>query len=51
MLFEERVEAIKFRVKQSTLTNYFRNTETHILPVFRDIQANEIDASDARWFI
>lgn len=50
-LFEEWMEAIKFRVKQSTLANYLRKAETHILPAFGDIQANELDVSHAQKFI
>ena len=51
MLFIEWVEAIKFRVKQSTLANYFGKAETHILPAFGDIQADELDASHVQKFI
>ena len=51
MLFEEWLEAIKFRVKQSTLANYLGKAETHILPVFGDIRADELDVSHVQQFI
>ena len=51
MLFEEWLEAIKLRVKQSTLANYLGKAETHILPVFGDIRADELDASHVQQFI
>ena len=51
MLFEEWTEAIKFRVKQSTMANYFGKAETHILPAFGDILADELDASHVQQFI
>ena len=51
MLFEEWMEAIKLRVKQSTLANYSGKAEIHILPLFGDIQANELDASHVQQFI
>ena len=51
MLFEEWMEVIKFRVKQSTLANYLGKAETHILPAFGDIQACELDVSCVQQFI
>ena len=51
MLFEEWLEVIKFRVKQSTLANYLGKAETHILPVFGDIRADEIDTYHVQQFI
>ena len=51
MLFEEWMETIKYRVKQSTLANYFGKAETHILPAFGDVKADELDVSCAQQFI
>ena len=51
MLFEEWFEAIKFRVKQSTLANYFGKAETHIFSAFGDIRADELDAFRVQQFI
>ena len=51
MIFEEWIEAIKFRVKQSTLANYSGKAGAHILPAFGDILADELDASHVRDFI
>ena len=51
MLFAEWFEAIKFRLKQSTLANYLGKAETHILPAFGDIQADELEASCVQQFI
>ena len=51
MLFEEWLKAIKFRVKQSTLANYLGKAETHILPAFGSIRADELNASHVQQFI
>ena len=51
MLFEEWMEVIRFRVKQSTLANYLGKAETHILPAFGDVQAGELDVSYVQQFI
>lgn len=45
------METIKYRVKQSTLANYFGKAETHILPEFGDVQANELDVFYVQQFI
>ena len=51
MLFEEWTEVVKFRVKQSTLANYSGKAETHILPAFGNIRADELDSSHVQRFI
>ena len=51
MLFNEWIEAIKFRVKQSTLANYLGKAETHILPAFGDIRAEDLDSPCVQHFI
>ena len=51
MLFGEWTEAIKYRVKQSTLANYLGKAETHILPAFGNFRASELDVSHVQQFI
>ena len=51
MLFEEWVETVKLRLKQSTLANYLGKAETHILPAFGNVRADELDVSHVQRFI
>ncbi len=50
-LFWEWLEASKFRLKESTVSNYIGKAETHILPAFGNIKADELTSEQLHKFI
>lgn len=50
-LFEEWLNAIRFRVKDSTLANYRMKFNKHILPVFGGIQYEQLTSASVHKFI
>ncbi len=50
-IFSEWFQSIQHRVKESTAANYRMKAEKHVLPVFSDIKADAVTASDIYNFI
>ncbi len=51
MLFEEWREAIRLRVKESTMANYVGKARAHILPAFGKLRIQELDPGRIQGFI